>query len=102
MNNGTTFFNQVVNLVLSRRENTKRQFIEKLVDGQKQLLIVVLDSNGKYWLFGLYEGSYITAIEGGSGTAKADQAGYSVTFTSMEPEQAYEITANAIAPYLWM
>ena len=100
MNNGTTFFNQVVNLVLSRRETIKRQFIEKLVDGQKQLLIVVLDSNGNYWLFGLYEGSYITAIEGGSGTAKADQNGYSVTFTSMEPEQAYEVTPNAIAPFL--
>lgn len=100
MNNGTTFFNQVVNLVLSRRENTKREFIEKLVDGQKQLLIVVLDSNGNYWLFGLYEGCYVTAIEGGSGTAKADQNGYSVTFTSMEPEQAYEVTPNAIAPFL--
>jgi len=100
MNNGTTFFNQVVNLVLSRRENIKREFIEKLVDGQKQLLIVVLDSNGNYWLFGLYEGCYVTAIEGGSGTAKADQNGYSVTFTSMEPEQAYEVTPNAIAPFL--
>lgn len=100
MNNGTTFFNQVVNLILSRRETTKRDFIEKLIDGQKQLLIVVLDSNNRYWLFGLYEGSYVTAIEGGSGTAKADAAGYSVTFTSMEPEQAYEITSSAIAPFI--
>ena len=99
-NNGTTFFNQVVTLVLSRRETTKRTAIEKLIDSQKQLLVVVLDSNSNYWLFGLREGAYVTAIEGGSGTAKADQNGYTVTFTAMEPIQAYETTYAAISPYL--
>lgn len=99
MNNGTTFFNQVVTLVLSRRETTKRAFIEGLIDGQKQLLVVVLDSNGNYWLFGLNEGAYVTAIEGGSGTAKADANGYTVTMTAMEPHQAYQVTANAISIY---
>ncbi len=100
MANGTTFFNQVVTMVLSRRETTKRTFIEKLVDGQKQLSVVVLDSNGIYWLFGLAEGSYVTGIEGGTGTAKADMNGYTVTFTAMEPEQAYELNVSAITPYL--
>ncbi|NBV78123.1 hypothetical protein EBR66_08235, partial [bacterium] len=71
LNNGTTFFNQVVSVVLSRRETTKRSFIDKLIAGQKQIACIVLDSNGNYWYFGLEEGAYITAIEGGSGTAKA-------------------------------
>jgi len=100
MNNGTTFFNQVVTLVLTRRETTKRNAILKLVDGQKQLLVVVLDSNNNYWLFGLNEGAYVTAIEGGSGTAKSDINGYTITFTAMERIQAYQITAAALAPYL--
>jgi len=100
MTNGSTFFNQVVTLVLSKRETTKRNAIKKLVDGQKQLIIVVLDSNGSYWLFGLVEGSYLTADEGGSGTAKADANGYTLTFTAMEVEQAYEIAPAAITPYL--
>ena len=100
MTNGTTFFNQVVTLVLSRRETIKRNAIEKLADGQKQLIIVVLDSNGIYWLFGLSEGSYLTAVEGGSGTAKADANGYTLTFTAMEVEQAYEVDYSAISPYL--
>ena len=91
MTNGTTFFNQVVTLVLSRRETTKRDAIEKLVAGQKQLALIVLDSNGNYWLFGLSEGAYVTAIEGGSGTAKADANGYTITFTAMEPDQAYGV-----------
>lgn len=100
MNNGTTFYNQVISLVLSRRETTKRDAIEKLIDGQKQLLVIVLDSNNIYWLFGLNEGAYVTAIEGGSGTAKADQNGYTITFTAMEPIQAYETAYAAIDPYI--
>lgn len=105
MVNGTTFFNQVVTLVLSKRETTKRDAIIKLADGQKQLAIVVLDTNGNYWLFGQIEGAYLTAAEGGSGTAKADQNGYTLTFTAMELIQAYEIDptgggTNTIGLYL--
>jgi hypothetical protein len=105
MANGTTFFNQVVTLVLSKRETTKRNAIEKLAAGQKQLAIVVLDTNGNYWLFGLTEGAYLTATEGGSGTAKADANGYTLTFTAMEIIQAYEIDptgggTNPIGIYL--
>lgn len=95
--NGTTYFNQVVTLELSKRETTKRTFIDKLIAGQKQLRLIVLDSNGNYWLFGYTEGSYVTAIEGGSGTAKADKNGYTVTFTSMEPLQAWQIDPTAIS-----
>lgn len=97
LTNGTTFFNQVVTLVLSRRETTKRTAIEKLVNGQKQLAIIVLDTNGNYWLFGKTEGAFVSAIEGGSGTAKADANGYTVTFTAMEPAQAWGIDPTAIS-----
>jgi hypothetical protein len=100
LTNGTTYFNQVLTLVLSRRETTKREFIKGLIDGQKQLVVVLLDTNGNYWLFGLNEGCFTTAIEGGSGTGKADANGYTITFTAMEPLQAYEIAPNAIAPYI--
>jgi hypothetical protein len=98
---GTTFFNQVLTLVLSRRETTKRNFIEKLVAGQKQLALIILDSNGLYWLSGISEGSYTTAIDGGTGTAKADANGYTITFTAMEPLQAWEVdTTDPIGMFL--
>jgi hypothetical protein len=95
--NGTTYFNQIVTLELSKRETTKRTFIDKLIAGQKQLRLIVLDSNGNYWLFGYTEGAYVTAIEGGSGTAKADKNGYTVTFTAMEPLQAWQVDPTAIS-----
>jgi hypothetical protein len=91
LTNGSTFFNQVVTLELSRRETTKRTFIDKLIAGQKQLLIIVLDSNGNYWLIGKEEGAYVTAIDGQTGIQKSERNGYTVTFTAMEPDQAWEI-----------
>jgi hypothetical protein len=100
MTNGTTFFTQTVNVVLSKRETTKRETLKRFIDGQKQLVLVVLDTNGNYWLFGLVEGVYVTAMEGGSGTAKADQNGYTITFTATETIQAYEFAYSNLAPYL--
>jgi hypothetical protein len=94
---GTTFFNQIVTLVLSRRETIKRDAIEKLVNGQKQLALIILDSNGLYWYSGLNEGSYVSAIEGGSGTAKAEANGYTITFTAMEPLQMYGVDPTIVS-----
>jgi hypothetical protein len=96
MTNGTTFFNQVLTLVLNRRETAKRDAIEKLINGQKQLMVIFQDSNSNYWLSGRAEGSYVTAITGGSGTAKADANNYTITFTAMEPEQAWEVAPAEI------
>lgn len=97
LTNGTTVVNQIVTVVLHRRETTKREFIEKLVAGQKQLSLILLDSNGIYWLVGLAEGAYVTAIEGGSGTTKTDANSYTITFTATELEQAFEIDPAIIA-----
>lgn len=94
---GTTFFNQVFTLVLNRRETTKRNAIDKLIAGQKQLALIVLDSNGNYWLSGATEGSYVTAIDGGTGTAKADANGYTITFTAMEPLQAWGVKPSIVS-----
>jgi hypothetical protein len=93
---GTTFFNQIVTVVLSRRETVKRNAIEELTDGQKQLCIIVLDSNGLYWFSGLDEGSYVSAIDGGSGTAKADANGYTITLTAMEAIQMHQVDPSII------
>jgi len=96
LENGTTFFDQSVNLMLARRESAKRDAIEKLTAGQKQLMIIVLDSNGLYWLFGQAEGCYATEITGGSGIAKADKNGYAIKLTAQEPAQALAVSPMII------
>jgi hypothetical protein len=100
LENGSTFFDQKVNLMLARRESTKREAIQSLVAGQKQLIAIVLDSNGLYWILGNDSGLYATEITGGSGVAKSDKNGYAIVLTAQEAYQAYEVTSSAIAPYL--
>lgn len=97
LNTGSTFFTQVVNIVLSRRDTVKRHFIEKMTAGQKQMALIVLDSNGDYWYFGLVEGAYTTTISGGSGVAKSDVNGYNISITSMEVQQAFEVESSIIS-----
>jgi len=100
LENGTTYFNQIVRLMLQRRESSKREAIEKLTAGQKKLQGIVLDSNGLYWLFGLQDGLYATEIGGGSGTAKTDMNGYQIVLTSEESVQAFECTSGAVSPLI--
>lgn len=100
LDNGTTYFNQEVTLRLARREKTKREALQKLIAGQKQLFIIVKDSNGLFWAFGREEGCYVTAVTGGSGVQKADANEYQITFSAQEKTSAVEVDATIIAGLL--
>lgn len=93
--NGTNFNTQTVTLVIPRREVAKRNTIALLA--QKPLSIIVTDQNDKNWLFGYKNGIDLTANEGGSGVAKADLNGYTLTFTGEEAEMAPEVSDAALA-----
>lgn len=97
LENGTTFYTQTITLVIPRREQAKRNKILLLAAGQKKLNIIVQDSNGLYWLFGQSEGCILTGNEGGSGTAKTDLNGYTLTLTAEEPTMAPEVD-DAVIP----
>lgn len=92
---GNTLVTQTITLVLSKREQTKRDVIA-LLGGLKEMAIVVKDNNGKYWLFGEEDGCILTTNEGGSGTAKTDANNYTLTFVGEESELANEVSEAAI------
>src|SRR5574344_348189 len=64
-------------LVFNRMETAKRVEISALA--QNDLVIIVKDANGKYWLLGKDEPVNATAGDGLTGTARADRNGYSIT-----------------------
>ena len=97
---GSTYYEQTVTLVLSRRDKTKAEAIKELTAGQKQLWIIVKDSNGLYWAFGKDSGAYVTEITGGSGTAKGDANGYNIVFTAEEADNAPEVDGTIIPALL--
>jgi len=100
LENGTTFYTQLITLVIPRREFAKRNKIKLLAAGQKTLSVIVEDSNGLYWYFGEEQGCIMTALDGGSGVAKTDLNGYTITFTAEEPDQAKEVDSTIIAGLL--
>lgn len=98
--NGSTFYTQSVMLMLARRDKSKAEAIKELTAGQKKLFIIVKDSNGLYWAFGKDSGAYVTEITGGSGVAKGDANGYTITFTAEEADNSPEVDATIIPALL--
>jgi hypothetical protein len=97
LQNGSTFYLDTINLQLSRREATKRQSLLLIANGQPDLAVIVLDSNGLYWGFGFGDDPVnLTGGGGGSGTAKADLNGYILTFTSEASAPAFEVSSAAV------
>lgn len=86
---------QTVNLIMNRREVTKRNEIAILAEGFRDLDIIVLDNNGVYWYFGRKNGLNLTTTTGGS-----EAANYSLSFVGEEPNQAYTVDEAAVTAVL--
>jgi len=93
-------WNSVITTIFNRRALSKRNEIQVLAEGFRNLAIIVLDLNGIYWLFGATNrvdsiggnGLNLTATTGGS-----EDGSYTLTFTGMEIEQAYTVNSSVIA-----
>jgi len=90
---GSSFVTQTINLMFHRREAAKSYEIQLLGEGQRDLLAVVLDANGLYWVF---QDVQLSAVGEGSGTAKADGSKYSVTLLGEDTEYALAISAGTL------
>ncbi|CAB4153037.1 hypothetical protein UFOVP617_47 [uncultured Caudovirales phage] len=93
--NGTIFYAQELAIMLNKMQANTRN--EILLLAKNNLLAVVEDANGKYWLLGKQNGLDITAGSSATGTAQADKNGYALTFSGGEKELAPEVTSSLIA-----
>lgn len=85
-------------LMFNRMETAKRVEITALA--QNELVLIVKDANGKYWLLGKDEPVMATAGEGVTGTARSDRNGYSITLQDTSLEMPYEVDESIIAGLL--
>lgn len=92
---GSTVYVQTITLVLTRREQSKRDVLRLMGKG-KELVAIIEDANGIFWYLGEYEGLIMTENNGGSGAQKADLNGYTITFVAEETDSACEITEAAV------
>jgi hypothetical protein len=97
--NGTVFYEQSVTAVFFKLQSATRNKV-KILAQNPNLKIVVQTNNssgnvGEYFLIGEDTGAQLLSSAGATGTAFGDLNGYTLTFTSQEPEPASEIDTFA-------
>lgn len=95
--NGTVFYSQELNIQLSKLEVAKRN--EILLLAKNDLIVIVEDRNGNYWMLGEENGMVLSGT-GESGTAMGDFSGYNLIFTGAEKEPASGVSDSIIAGLL--
>jgi len=86
-NEGGKFFEQ--NISMSFKAKTSREF-EQIIKSDWRVL--VLDNNGLYRIFGLFNGMQCGNIDFKTGGGKSELNGYTFTLTGQEQHEAYFIT----------
>lgn len=92
--NGTRYVQTDVVMIFNRMETSKR--VEMTALAQNELVLIVEDANGKFWLLGKDEPVMATAGDGQTGTARADRNGYSITLQDNSYEMPYEVDPEVI------
>lgn len=93
--NGTVFYAQELTIILNKLQANTRN--EILLLAKNNLMVVLEDANGKYWLLGKDNGLDLTGGSAASGTAQGDRSGYTLTFSGGEKELAPEVASSVIA-----
>ena len=87
--NGTTAFEQVLELTLPKLSAADNQAVKLLAFGRPR--IVVEDYNGNLFLVGREHGADVTGGTIVTGAAMGDLSGYTLTFTAMEKMPANKV-----------
>ena len=90
--NGTTAFEQVLELTLPRLSKEDNYEIKLIAFGRPH--IVVEDYNSNFWFVGKENGADVTGGSIVTGAAMGDLAGYTLTLTSMERKPANYIDGD--------
>lgn len=93
--NGTNFYNQNVNMVFHKYQASLRDLVYVLA--QKELLIIVKDQNGNYFIIGEQNGANLVASTANVGKAYGDMNGSTIGFLAKEPTPARQCSASYIA-----
>lgn len=91
--NGTLFYEQELNVMLSRMEANKRN--ELFLVAKAPVVAIVEDRNGKFWILGQENGLTLGG-SATSGTAMGDRNGYELVFTGQESAPAKEVEGSVM------
>jgi hypothetical protein len=92
--NGTTFYEQTLNLTLTYLDKATQEEIKLLAAGRPH--VAIEDYNGNFFLVGLEHGAEVTGGTIASGAAMGDLSGFTLTFAAQETAPAYFVTPSVI------
>jgi hypothetical protein len=90
--NGTTYFEQVINLTLKKLSIADHKQIKLLAYGRPQ--VIVEDRNGNFFYAGLQHGCEVTGGTIVTGAAMGDLSGYTLVLTGQEAVPANFLGAS--------
>ena len=93
--NGTTFFEQVVNVQFTKLDATTNKELKLLAYGRPQMVVHTYE--GDAFLCGTNNGMELTAGSIQTGTAMGDLYGYTSTFTGQEQLYSQFITGSTVS-----
>jgi hypothetical protein len=93
--NGTTFFDQVLSLMLKKQDLATHKQVKLLAYGRPK--VIVRDNNSNFWLVGYEHGADVNGGSIVTGAAFGDMTGYNLTFQAQEkiPAQFLDATTEA-------
>lgn len=90
--NGTTFFDQTINLTLKKLSIADHKQIKLLAYGRPQ--VIVEDNNGNFFYAGLRHGMEVSGGTIVTGAAMGDLSGYTLVLSGQEPVPANFLGAS--------
>lgn len=93
--NGSTFWNHTATFPIPKMATTVRDELKAL--SAMGSMVIALDNNGVYWVYGYNNGLYNAGIKSSTGTAFGDKNGYDVSLAGVDPEDAIEIELAAFS-----
>jgi hypothetical protein len=96
--NGTTFYEQALNVTLQKLDNDTTVALHNLIIGRPHAFVE--DNNGKFYSVGVTRGCDTTGGSFASGTAFGDLSGYTLALTASEPFYPYLVASSVISANL--
>jgi hypothetical protein len=96
--NGTTFYEQALNITLQKLDNDTTVALHNLIIGRPHAFVE--DNNGKFYSVGVTRGCDTTGGSFATGTAFGDLSGYSLALTASEPFYPYLVASSVISSNL--
>jgi len=93
--NGTSFVSQIIKFYANKLQASVRN--ELLLLSANRLIAVVVDQNGKGWLYGLNNSLVVSTVKAMTGTKLGDRNGFEIDLKGEELVPAYEVDSATIS-----